>query len=455
MRKKVSVVFGLLSLLGAGFLCAFDVDFNREIEPMSVVHGMNLWPVDPTEEELMKPLNIPSVRLHDAPIVTDGPAIDVGMIFPDLNADPSNPENYKFDVSDQYIRRILDQNIQILYRLGTSDFGNDNPYAGPIADPQKYAEICAGIVRHYNKGWANGYEWNLRFWEIWDESNMFKMWRSHDYSTFIDFYTVVAKRLHDEFPEIKIGGPSTSKVLLSYYRQLVKACQETGAPLDFIAWHCFTDNPDDLYIHQNEARAVLRDWDHYDRDFEFILDEWHYFPMSFDEFQTPEGEKKAETLKDTENGFNGIDAAAYIGYALTRFQNRDLVMTYYYSAPFAQWGLFREDHSPYKTYYAFLAFARLVQDAPIRVFSTDQNYTSVLAGLGENGKKGIMVSNWQQNMETLKLRLKGVPESGTVTVQRLDTTTNNGFVTETVDYTGSELVLKNRPGSFILLITFP
>ena len=27
----------------------------------------------------------------------------------------------------------------------------------------------AATVRHYNRGWANGHEWGIRYWEIWNE----------------------------------------------------------------------------------------------------------------------------------------------------------------------------------------------------------------------------------------------------------------------------------------------
>ena len=39
----------------------------------------------------------------------------------------------------------------------------------PPKDFHKWARICAGIVRHYNEGWAGGYHFGIRYWEIWNE----------------------------------------------------------------------------------------------------------------------------------------------------------------------------------------------------------------------------------------------------------------------------------------------
>ena len=36
-------------------------------------------------------------------------------------------------------------------------------------DFDKVAEIFAGTIRHYNKGWGNGHEWGIKYWEIWNE----------------------------------------------------------------------------------------------------------------------------------------------------------------------------------------------------------------------------------------------------------------------------------------------
>ena len=44
-------------------------------------------------------------------------------------------------------------------------------------DFEKAAEMFAGTVCHYNRGWANGHEWGIKYREIWNEpDDMNCMW---------------------------------------------------------------------------------------------------------------------------------------------------------------------------------------------------------------------------------------------------------------------------------------
>ena len=42
----------------------------------------------------------------------------------------------------------------------------------PPRDPARWAAVCAGIVRHYNEGWAGGFRHDIRYWEIWNEPDL-------------------------------------------------------------------------------------------------------------------------------------------------------------------------------------------------------------------------------------------------------------------------------------------
>lgn len=77
--------------------------------------------------------------------------------FPDFNADPSDPDSYDFAFTDAYLQTLANSGIQPFYRLGVTI---ENSYLIksyaiiPPADFEKWAEICCGIVRHYNEGWG-------------------------------------------------------------------------------------------------------------------------------------------------------------------------------------------------------------------------------------------------------------------------------------------------------------
>ena len=38
-------------------------------------------------------------------------------------------------------------------------------------DHNKFADLCAGMIKHYDKGWANGVRYNVEYYEIWNEPN--------------------------------------------------------------------------------------------------------------------------------------------------------------------------------------------------------------------------------------------------------------------------------------------
>ena len=60
----------------------------------------------------------------------------------------------------------------MFYRLGVTIENHawiKNYHAKPPRDFAKWARICEHIVRHYNEGWADGFKWNIKYWEIWNE----------------------------------------------------------------------------------------------------------------------------------------------------------------------------------------------------------------------------------------------------------------------------------------------
>ena len=90
---------------------------------------------------------------------------NASIIFPDENADPEKPERYRFGPTDKVIAGIIASGAEVYYRVGRSWGANINP----PADFDKYANVVKHIAMHYNKGWANGFHYNIRYWEFWNE----------------------------------------------------------------------------------------------------------------------------------------------------------------------------------------------------------------------------------------------------------------------------------------------
>ena len=110
--------------------------------------------------DVFKTLRFPIVRNHDWALNNPNQRmIDVHHIFPLMHLDPADEKNYVFGPSDEVIRLVYEAGSKVFYRLGTSIEHTEGVHfnANPPEDFEKYAEVCAAIIRHYTKGWNNGF----------------------------------------------------------------------------------------------------------------------------------------------------------------------------------------------------------------------------------------------------------------------------------------------------------
>ena len=47
----------------------------------------------------------------------------------------------------------------------------------PPKDYAKWARICEHIITHYTEGWADGFNYKITYWEIWNEPENIQMWQ--------------------------------------------------------------------------------------------------------------------------------------------------------------------------------------------------------------------------------------------------------------------------------------
>ena len=436
----------------------FQVDFSQPIGSVKALNGTNLWSRMYSESfqdfhNHVKNAKFSTVRLHDCPLDNCGMRlVDVHQIFGNLAADPGNSANYYFTTTDDYIRKIIvDGGSKVIYRLGASiEHSHNHYFTGPPENAEHYAEICAGIIRHYNCGWANGFKWNIQYWEIWCEPDCIpQLWKSKDFKTYCDFYVTVAKRLRKEFPNIKIGGPALTGANMKLLDMMADACRAAGVPWDFCSWHGYARTPNDLLLPPAKVRKLL-DSKGFDKT-ELHLNEWHYFPAPWLEIHGQKGgPTRRNYWRNSPEGINGIDAAAFAGYVLTRWQDTPLDMANYYATGLNTWGLIGLDGDIRKPYYTFLAFAEVLERSVKRVKTDDIQNISLLGTIGEHGEKTLLVSSWKASAESLVITIRGANSNGTVLVKRIDKDCN--LKEETCEYTQGKLTLSNPTGSFVLLI---
>ena len=127
---------------------------------------------------------IPFARTHDSSFSEcygSEHTVDITAIFPDFSRKADDPSAYDFAITDWYLKRIRDMGTEVFFRLGQKIEHHVKKYGIlPPKDFRKWAQICEHIIRHYNEGWADGHEWNIRYWEIWNEADLdSKTWNTN------------------------------------------------------------------------------------------------------------------------------------------------------------------------------------------------------------------------------------------------------------------------------------
>ena len=468
------VVFGVESdweqnPLDHGQSITVSVDFAVKGRPVRVLNGINGGPTAKSARAAQmkdfKPLNIPSVRLHDIPLSNPGAKlVDVQDIFPIWNekADPADASFYFFDQTDDYIATLRECGVkEIVYRLGTSIEWTSprQHFAKYPKNVTQYVEVCAGIVRHYLKGWAGGFDGGgLRWkWEVWNEPNLKGACFDRDLEWYFDLYARISKRLHSEFPGIEVGGPALTGLDMGFLKGFFEYCRKEDAPVEFCTWHSYFKTPlgGKWALARIEELRKWMDENDWGRT-KLYLTEWNYFPCTWTDFGSPEGRLRWQ--RGTADGMHGIDAAAFLALCLTRWQAIPLDGAHLYMFQHPNWGFYSPEGAKYPTYWAFRFFGEFAMDEPVLVQVDDGGGNfAVLAGETSAGERRILISDFKPGegeMEVPRsLPVRGVPEKGVVRVRMLD-----GFSsvprTEDISYEGGEIVLprKKVSGSAVYLV---
>jgi len=379
-----------------------SVHFDQPRGRMKPMHAVNNGPVGviiPSQNrnnfEEYKAARIPFARNHDASEWIDYGgefAVDVYNLFPDFDADPSDPANYEFDVTDALVRFTQETGTEVYYRLGSRIEHQAKKFRTVMPkDFHKWAVVCEHIIRHYNEGWANGFHYNLRYWEIWNEPDLDpddipaakkRTW-SGTAQEYYEFYATVAAHLKERFPHLRIGGPglagNTGEWLDGFLARLTRDGERV--PLDFFSWHWYGTDPAKMTARARTVREKL-DAAGY-TDTESHLNEWN--------FVSNWRERWLDTIRD----IIGPRGAAFIAACMCEGQREAAVdmMMYYSLAPTTMNGIFDfYTCKPIYGYWAIYGFADLCElGTNVRAESDDPDLY-VTAARDDEGRGAIMLS---------------------------------------------------------------
>ena len=411
----------------------FNLDLSKRGGKIKPINAVNNGPTgggvrqQKSNFDAYRELEIPYARNHDASFYQPYGGehiVDVHRIFKDFSADENDPASYLFEPTDLYVANTLSAGAQIFYRLGAS-IEHEYKYGTRVpTDMAKWARICEHIIRHYNEGWADGFEYGIEYWEIWNEPDCINpdgsnpCWQGTN-EELIEFYGIVAKHLKSCFPNLKIGGPAfCGGGPVGFRRDFLEAAAKNNVPLDFYSYHWYGSEPLKIggkrraMIQEiNESRAALDELGF--KNTEMILDEWNYVRGWV-----------SEDFAYSKKVMKNLKGSAFVSASMLVAQKSSLDMLMYYDLrPSAYCGPFELDtYRKLKPYYSFVAFRNLRRLGTEIPLDTDGDIYACAATDGE--KYGIVLTHYNDNDDCepveIKLSMTGLSGKKTATCYVLD-----------------------------------
>ena len=361
----------------------------------------------------LKEANIPYSRLHDVGgAFGSNRYVDIPNIFRNFDADENDPASYDFAFTDALLEGMYEYDVEPIFRLGVTIENQCHIKAYHIHPPKdfmKWARICEHIVRHYNEGWADGYHYGIKYWEIWNEpenSNIVEknqMWTGTA-EQYYELYDITSKHLKSCFGDsIKVGGyaacgfykifDTPEKYGLNIERRegvryssekeqyridflygFLEYISSHKSPIDFFSWHTYLSTEENA-IMSDFVNKVLTEYGY--ANIETILDEWNNVARVHDSLGTSFAAAEAATM-------------------LLVMQNKPTSMLCYYDSRImssSYCGMFNcLTKKPYCLYYVFYAFGQLYSLGNQVKCTVDEKGIYAVAA-SDAGNKAVMITN--------------------------------------------------------------
>ena len=339
-------------------------DFSTAVRPMKPMQSVNNGPagskvraVKGNFDDYAK-ARIPYARNHDASFFSGyggEHTVDVHRIFKNFAADENDPSSYVFGPTDDYVLSTVEAGTKVFYRLGASIEHGFKQGTYPPADFHKWARICEHIIRHYNEGWANGYELGIEYWEIWNEPDcrnrdgLNPCWQGTE-EQFKELFLISFTYLKEKFPHLKIGGPAICSLWSGRVDALLPVFPEGTVAPDFFSYHWYGARVEDYIETLKEGRRVADKY--FGKQTETILNEYNYI-------RGWSGDNWTYSLA-CEKGLKGASLNAALMAVSQTTGLLDMLM-YYDARPCGMNGMFTYEYDKLKTYYTISAFSDLYE----------------------------------------------------------------------------------------------
>lgn len=427
-------------------------DLSKKSGPFKIMNATNggPWHRRHTVDQLRsnfedyKKARIPYSRNHDSGVVGiyGGPySHDITNIFPDFDADANNPDSYDFACTDESILTTLDAGTETFFRLGqTIEHQIKKHGTLPPKDFKKWAVICEHIIRHYNEGWADGFNLNIEYWEIWnepdldsDDSQNKRTWGGTK-AQFFDLYETAVKHLKACFPDIKIGGPALAGNE-EWAKDFLCEMNKRNVPIDFFSWHIYCTEPRQMLEKADNIKKLLVENGY--ENTKSILNEWNYVKGWTDEF--------LPSIKIIQS----MKGAAFTMACMSEAQHSSIDMLMYYDTrPSCFCGVFDfYTYEPLKGYYPFRWYGMFYDmDYEVKCDTETENIYTI-CGCDKNNKALLVITYYtDSDITTIKNIKVDFGRTGKFEIYLLDKDHNAELVKET-----SDLTLTLNPNTCIMI----
>ena len=461
--KPFYTLFAAAAAVSAMADVTMDVDFSvKSATVRKELHGATYMAAfgDRLTEEYdssLRELNLQFSRTHDWALANPGQrVVDIHWVFPVFSADADDPANYNFAATDKAIE-LTKANLgcDIFFRLGNSIDKSDRHYNADMpADNEKWAKVCANIIRHYNCGWANGFYYNIKYWEIWNEPELTSnsCWNG-TWAQFQTFFATVIAYLQNEFPKSEypdwnFGGPALSEYNYSKILGLVQACEKKGALPDFISWHRYGTTIDDVIAKsastKNSLRAESADYG----DIKTVIDEWHYVNWS-----------DSTTANRYNHNSAAFTAACMCGFQNEADSNKFAVACNYGYKLTGSWGVMDSSYNPHRIFYVLKWIGDLITTCTDVCSSTESTggVVYILAAKSSDGKTGkLLVSHYSSTAgaSNININLAGAGATPVITSAYRLSSDSTSPVAVTPTVTDGVLTLAKPAYSTVFYLTF-
>ncbi|MFW6597912.1 GH39 family glycosyl hydrolase [Propionibacteriaceae bacterium Y2011] len=357
---------------------------------------------------------IPVVRLHDAPFDAHN-TVDLHHLFPDPEADPDDPANYDFVLTDDLISHVRATGAEVYFRLGESIEHQPRLRWNTMARwrPDALARVCAGVVRHYNHGWADGHEWGIRYWEFWNEPHGPKNWDGTP-EEFFDRYRAVAPAVRAASPVAKVGLAGFTTTIVddeSPWGAGIRALAADGVPMDFLSWHRY---PASITEYTAGAIAIREFLDQLGlSEVESHLGEWAFRPAHGENGQinifAAYKRGRYDQVSQLTAEMQGPAGLAHVLGALISFQGLPIDQAHYYTANTSpRWGLFTADGLVSLRGLAFELYGDcLRRGGAVNIAETDDaEVQAILARDRELPRWRVLLANTAAEVDTVEVTIE-------------------------------------------------